>query len=173
MLAALLMLIVLAIVLGAILSPLLKRAPELLKERVDARNGAALEYRKQFLLREIKDIDMDYLMGKLSDDDYAQLSADYKAQAVAVMKELDALKTRPGEPSPKALPTPPDPQPDGGKPAAAQQPPPTKPALATDTSQGDLLRSGSPPTGGFCPHCGRRGDHPDAIFCAACGEALT
>lgn len=54
-----------------------------------------LRARKQELFAAISDLDLDYQMGKLSKDDYDSLRAQYKSEAIAAMKDLDALTMSP------------------------------------------------------------------------------
>ncbi len=150
----LLMFLVLAVVLGAILTPLLRRASDTLPEagaRADARDGAALLRQKKEILREIKDIEMDYLMGKLSDDDYGTLSTDYKAQAVEVLKKIDAAERK-------------------APPITASAAPESE--RSVDTALDEPKRSDGPARPQFCSQCGAE-RLPETRFCASCGEELT
>ena len=152
MLVGLMMFVVLAAVLGLVLTPLLERYRRAAPEPHVGTDGAALDWKKKFLLRELKDIEMDYLMGKLSDDDYAEMIGNYKAQAVAVMKEIDAHagKARPARADSHAQAVEPEGQPTGSEP----------------TSQSTHAAAV------YCPDCGSN-RHPDARFCASCGKKLT
>jgi len=68
------------------------------KHKVDYRRSdeaiaiAELETRKSGLIREIKDIELDYQMKKIDDADFEELTNSYRSQAMAVMEELDSLK---------------------------------------------------------------------------------
>jgi len=74
-----------------------------------------LEARKAEIYAAIKDIDFDFQMGKLSQEDYDQLRNQYKAEAVALLKRADQLTgTRKG-----AAPAP-GPAEDGGRRTAAK-----------------------------------------------------
>jgi len=56
--------------------------------------GAALESaqeEKDNVFANLKDIEMDYRMGKLSAEDYELLSEDFKLRAVKAIKKLDSL----------------------------------------------------------------------------------
>lgn len=53
---------------------------------------AELETRKSGLIREIKDIELDYQMDKIDDGDFEDLTNSYRSQAMAVMEELDTIK---------------------------------------------------------------------------------
>ncbi len=56
-----------------------------------ARNHRAEEFeaRKAEIYAAIKDIDFDFQMGKLSQEDYDQLRSQYKAEAVSLLKRID------------------------------------------------------------------------------------
>jgi len=51
-----------------------------------------LQERKSEALAAIKELELDFQMGKLSAEDYQALRAKYEAQAVAVLKELDKVR---------------------------------------------------------------------------------
>jgi len=42
----------------------------------------------------LKDIEMDYHMGKLSDEDYQMLKAEYEMQAISAIEEVDRLNKK-------------------------------------------------------------------------------
>lgn len=48
-----------------------------------------LENRKAEIYAAIKDIEFDYQMGKLSEEDYLELREQYKSQAVDLLKKID------------------------------------------------------------------------------------
>lgn len=48
--------------------------------------------RKEALLKEIKEIDLDYQTGKLSEADYQELSSRYKQRGAEVLKKIDQLR---------------------------------------------------------------------------------
>ncbi len=53
-----------------------------------------LNEEKTALYRALRELEFDYQAGHLSQDDYAELSARYEAQAARVLKEVDALPPR-------------------------------------------------------------------------------
>jgi hypothetical protein len=55
---------------------------------------AALEAAKEAKYREIRDAELDYRMGKLSDDDYRATDRELRAQAIAILREIDELDGR-------------------------------------------------------------------------------
>ncbi len=48
-----------------------------------------LNHEKQLLLTELREIELDYNMGKLSDTDYAALTKEYKFRTASVLKQLE------------------------------------------------------------------------------------
>jgi len=53
-----------------------------------------LQERKQSIYEAIKDIEFDYEMGKLSEEDFHELRQQYKNEAVEVLKQLDQTQTK-------------------------------------------------------------------------------
>jgi hypothetical protein len=51
-----------------------------------------LEARKAEIYAAIRDIDFDYRMGKLSQEDYETLREQYKAEAIGMMKQIDQMQ---------------------------------------------------------------------------------
>jgi hypothetical protein len=50
---------------------------------------------KESALANLKDIEMDFRMGKLSQEDYERLKEDWEARAVAAMQNVEALEQKP------------------------------------------------------------------------------
>ncbi len=50
-----------------------------------------LLFEREAALLAIRDLQLDHDMGKLSDDDFAELDARYRAHAIEILKELDGL----------------------------------------------------------------------------------
>jgi hypothetical protein len=50
-----------------------------------------LEARKAEIYAAIRDIDFDYRMGKLSQEDYETLREQYKTEAIGMMKQIDEM----------------------------------------------------------------------------------
>jgi membrane protein implicated in regulation of membrane protease activity len=55
---------------------------------------AALEAAKESKYREIRDTELDYRMGKLAEEDWRAADRELRAQAVEILKQLDALDGR-------------------------------------------------------------------------------
>lgn len=147
------------------------------------------------VLQALRDLDFDYRLGKLSDQDYQALRAQYTARGVAILQQLDAATGLAGEtgvldeeieaqvrrlrerPAPEvAVPAEPaavsleeaieeEVRKLRARPAPAAAPS-GKPRPVTRTTS---VEAG--PTAGRCPDCGQpylSGDR----FCARCGRAL-
>ena len=80
--------VLLALVALAVAGPLRRGAAA--DEAEDSRR-AALEAAKEAKYREIRDAELDFRMGKLSDADYRTTDRELRAQAVEILRELDAL----------------------------------------------------------------------------------
>ena len=76
-----------ALVAVLVLRPL--RAPADAEPSADRR--ADLEAAKEAKYREIKDAELDFNMGKLSEDDWRALDAELRAQAIEILRQLDKL----------------------------------------------------------------------------------
>ena len=61
---------------------------EIEAQRAEAR-VAEVQLRKQAKYREIRDAQLDHAAGKLSDDDFAELNAELRRDAVGILAELD------------------------------------------------------------------------------------
>ena len=57
---------------------------------VGGRTRAALEREKTLALRAIKELEFDHAMGKVSDQDFAEMGARLRARAAGLMRQLDA-----------------------------------------------------------------------------------
>ena len=53
-----------------------------------------LEAAKESKYREIKDAELDYRMGKLSEEDWRALDGELRAQAIEILRQLDKLDGR-------------------------------------------------------------------------------
>ena len=79
---------VLAVAVALVVVRPLRRPSE--DETEDTRR-AALEAAKEGKYREIRDAELDREMGKLSDEDWRVVDRDLRAQAIAILDELDEL----------------------------------------------------------------------------------
>src|SRR6476659_5255723 len=79
----------LALLVGLIVVAPLRRGPGI--DRREDERRAALEAAKEAKYREIRDAELDFQMGKLSDADYRTTDRELRAQAIEILRELDAL----------------------------------------------------------------------------------
>jgi flagellar biosynthesis/type III secretory pathway M-ring protein FliF/YscJ len=89
-LAALLVFAVLVAAVAVVIAPLRRGRAEALVSAEESRREE-LEAAKEAKYLEIRDAEMDYAMGKLSDADYKALDRQLRAEAVEILRELDAL----------------------------------------------------------------------------------
>jgi hypothetical protein len=138
-------------------------APELEALDMAAQGVDALASRKKMLLRALKDLEVERGLGKLEDEDYAAVSATYRAELKALLRRIDeslephraraedALRahlTRVGLGDPLA----------------------TDPVKSASTAD-----SADEPDSPFrleCPEC-QASNEPDARFCKGCGSTLS
>ena len=79
---------VLAVVVALlVLQPL--RSPAAAEPETDRRPD--LEAAKEAKYREIKDAELDFQMGKMSEPDWRALDAELRAQAIEILRQLDRL----------------------------------------------------------------------------------
>jgi hypothetical protein len=70
--------------------PLLKDRPETESLEEASELDLALE-EKESAIANLKDIEMDYRMGKLSEDDYTRLKAEWETTAVGALQKVESL----------------------------------------------------------------------------------
>jgi flagellar biosynthesis/type III secretory pathway M-ring protein FliF/YscJ len=83
--------VVLAVVVLLVSAPLRSRRARDAEEDESAER-AALEAAKEAKYREIRDAELDYRTGKLSEADWRALDRSLRAEAVELLKRLDALE---------------------------------------------------------------------------------
>jgi len=86
--ALLVILAVVCAVVAVVWAPLRDRDAEVRDESADRLEE--LEARKQAKYREIRDAEMDLRTGKLSEEDHRHLDRQLRAEAVVILKALDA-----------------------------------------------------------------------------------
>jgi len=86
--ALLVILAVVCVVVAVVWAPLRDRDAEVRDESADRLEE--LEARKQAKYREIRDAEMDWRTGKLSDDDHRDLDRQLRAEAMEVLRRIDA-----------------------------------------------------------------------------------
>ena len=109
---------------------------------VGERTRAALEREKLLTLRSIKELEFDRAMGRLSDEDFREMSGRLRTRAARLIKQLDAgvsYRDQIEKDLTKRL--------------------------------GAAAASAAPSTDAVCAKCHTRNDH-DARFCKSCGQPL-
>ena len=145
------------------LAPLVAPRKERDRELLSNRLRADLEREKALTLRSIKELEFDRAMGKLSTQDFDEMSGRLRTRAVGIIKRLDA-----GSSAYRALIEKELAARIGGKLAKGTPDlPPSREATAARQSIGDGGKVG--PTG-VCA-CGTANDS-DARFCKNCGAKL-
>ena len=79
----------LLVLVGFVVSAPLRRGPDV--DRREDERRAALEAAKEAKYREIRDAELDFRMGKLNEADYRTTDRELRAQAIAILRELDEL----------------------------------------------------------------------------------
>jgi flagellar basal body-associated protein FliL len=87
--AALITLVVLAAAIAIVAAPLLRKRPPQASEPA---RRAELESAREAKYREIRDAELDFHTGKLSEQDYESVNAALRVEAVAILDELRALQ---------------------------------------------------------------------------------
>lgn len=132
--ACILVIAAIAFVLGVRAKDLPEPEPVSPFERLDERKAAIYE--------SLRDLQFEYRLGKLSDQDYQNTKKDLQKELAGVLAEVDRMKAQIGE--------------NGFVPQL--EPAPPKPA--------------EPKESGFvCPSCGARFDK-DLKFCGKCGKPM-
>jgi hypothetical protein len=85
---AILVILALAVVVWVVSAPLRHGEPP---EVADAAQRDALEAARDAKYREIRDAELDWRIGKLSDEDYREQDRRLRAEAVEILRELDRL----------------------------------------------------------------------------------
>jgi flagellar biosynthesis/type III secretory pathway M-ring protein FliF/YscJ len=86
----LLVLLVLAVVVAVVAAPL-RSGREVARTAAASAEREELEAAKEAKYREIRDAELDYRTGKLSDSDWRALDRTLRAEAVELLKRLDAV----------------------------------------------------------------------------------
>ena len=86
----------LALIVGLIVVAPLRRGPEI--DRREDERRAALEAAKEAKYREIRDAELDFRMGKLTEADYRLTDRELRAQAIEILRELEDLTPEDLEP---------------------------------------------------------------------------
>jgi flagellar biosynthesis/type III secretory pathway M-ring protein FliF/YscJ len=87
---ALAILLLIALVGLFVVRPLRRDEREV--DAAEADRRAELEAAKEAKLREIRDAELDYRMGKVSEADHRATDRELRAQAIEILEQLDALE---------------------------------------------------------------------------------
>jgi hypothetical protein len=88
----LVVLAILLIVVAVVSAPLRREALGRRPTPDAEREVAELEAAREAKYRELRDAELDHRTGKLSDEDYAELDATLRAEAIQILRELDRSK---------------------------------------------------------------------------------
>ena len=87
--------ILLALVLALLIQPIISRKDPAARKRGENNQAVdELSRKKRALIREIKDIELDYEMGKIDKSDFDDLTKNYRQQAMRGIKEIDSKNGR-------------------------------------------------------------------------------
>jgi flagellar biosynthesis/type III secretory pathway M-ring protein FliF/YscJ len=81
--------VTLALIVAFIVSRPLRRGPDV--DRREDERRAALDAAKESKYREIRDAELDFRMGKLTEADYRITDRELRGQAIEILRELDEL----------------------------------------------------------------------------------
>ncbi|MSO29735.1 MAG: zinc ribbon domain-containing protein [Acidobacteria bacterium] len=130
------------------------------------RTRAALEREKALVLRTIKELEFDRAMGKVSDNDFAEMSTRLRARAAGLIRQLDAgagyRDTIEREIQKRLR------GPRGSAPRQAQSAPHQ---AGIDSAPQETAAAPAHAVARFCSSCGAERD-PDARFCKHCGARM-
>ncbi|MBZ5610244.1 MAG: hypothetical protein LAP38_18430 [Acidobacteriia bacterium] len=144
--------IAVALVVGTIVFTLFVRSQDV-PEAAPVSPTAHLEERKSQVYENLRDLQFEFRLGKLSDADYQKTKLDLQRELARVLAEIDALKpAAPPAQQPLQQPV----QAKAAAQAKAYVPPPASAASAN---------------GHTCPHCGSAFPQP-MKFCGECGKAM-
>ena len=79
----------LLLIVGFVVVAPLRRGPDV--DRREDEKRAGLEAAKEAKYREIRDAELDFQMGKLTEADYRVTDRELRGQAIEILRELDAL----------------------------------------------------------------------------------
>jgi hypothetical protein len=89
-LAPLLVIVALALVVWVVAAPL-RKGPQAVEQEAELER-VGLEAARDAKYREIRELELDHRTGKLSDQDFRELDRQLRAEAVQIMRELDAVQ---------------------------------------------------------------------------------
>jgi uncharacterized membrane protein YvbJ len=144
---------ILVVVGYLIFQPLLRgRDTESLSSQSRDIKGKELEKKKEDVYAAIKEMDFDFGMGKISEEDYQELKSQYKAKAIEILKEADTAVKE-----------------DDTDAEIEKEVQRLRKEKAPEAKKGDKKETGVQIN--FCPHCGTKVAE-DHKFCRGCGKSL-
>ncbi len=150
------------------------------------RRSSSTAEKKRIVLRSLKDLELEHSVGKIDDEDYDHLVADYREQAKVLMKEMDVAidgyrekaeqiarahlaKRGLGKKGAAAKQAASQPTKDVPAPAPDEPDEPQTPAADSDPSPDATTPAGTERL--ECAKCATSNE-PDATFCKKCGAPL-
>jgi hypothetical protein len=88
--------VLLVVVVVAIVSAPLRRRNASVSEGAGSDRRDELEAAREAKYRELRDLELDYRTGKLSDEDFAALDRGLRAEAIVILHQLDELEHQDG-----------------------------------------------------------------------------
>ncbi len=145
---------ILVVVGYLIFQPLLRqRDTESISSQSREIKGMELEKQKEDVYAAIKEMDFDFGMGKISEEDYQELRSQYKAKALEIMKEADRVDKK-----------------DDMDAAIEREVQRLREKKAPKKKKEDKKETGVQIN--FCPHCGTKVGQSHK-FCKGCGKSLS
>jgi type II secretory pathway pseudopilin PulG len=84
--------VLLVVVVVALVSAPLRRRSAQTSEAAGSDRRDELEAARDAKYRELRDLELDYRTGKLSDEDFAALDRTLRAEAIVILRQLDELE---------------------------------------------------------------------------------
>jgi hypothetical protein len=88
-------LLICAVLAAFVIAPLRGRDGDGAAAPVESAELADLEARKEAIYRQIRDAELDREQRKLSREDWERLDAELRREAIAILKRIDDVKSRP------------------------------------------------------------------------------
>lgn len=148
-----------AFLLLVVVAYLIARPLILPDEELEEEHESLLEAQKELTLDAIRDLDMEFATGKLSEVDYQQLRARYVAEAAATLEALDEAAAAAGAGNGR------------GAPALADAEKGLGAEPAIDELEEEIAARKTALGSRSCPACGATRGAEDR-FCRGCGEPL-
>jgi hypothetical protein len=121
-----------------------------------------LDERKAAIYENLRDLQFEYRVGKLSDRDYQATKTDLQKELAAVLAEVDRVKANLTQAQPAG-----QPKANLAQAQPASQPKPVGQAISLPGPQ----QPAKPLPGFRCPHCGAKFDRA-LKFCGECGKPM-